>query len=100
MAIRIDPDTIYSRTDLAAVAAEFGLRVDTFLDRLKPRKVFKSAWLGSDILEAWRRAPALGDARELPVGQNRGNRTSRKQPAKDGGGRLIAGRFRPEDLGI
>jgi hypothetical protein len=59
--IEILPNALYTRADLAQILDGSGVDVDTFLGRIKSRKVFKSLWLGSDLLEAVRAAPALAD---------------------------------------
>ena len=96
MATRIDPDTIYTRDDLAEAVSPFGINVATFLSRLRPKKVFKSGWLGSDILEAYRNAPPLGAPCELPHTQGsrpqRSSRGKRRQSDETG--------FTDEELGL
>ena len=84
--IHIDPDAAYSRGLLKeAVCDPLGIDVDTFLSRLKPRKVFRGAWLGSDVLNAWRAAAPLEE---------------RAKPPKAKGRRKRATGFTPEELGI
>jgi hypothetical protein len=61
---RIDPDTLYSREDLKELFADFGLNADTVTGRIRPRKIFRGFFLGSDLLEALRNAPALNDREE------------------------------------
>ena len=80
--IRIERDGLYSRTDLAELLKPFGLDVDTWTARLKPRKVFKSLWLGEDLLDALKAAPALGDPQPLPRARNGGNGKRRKGVGK------------------
>lgn len=78
--IEIKVNCLYSRADLAEMLAPAGLDVDTFIARLRPRKVFKMVWLGADLLKAFEAAPALADrdpAPELPAAKNRGGRKSR-----------------------
>lgn len=89
--VRIDPDTLYSRGDLAEVLAPLGIDPDFFVARIKPRKVFRSAFLGSDLLEAIRRADPLGADRSIPL------------PRSNGGlrqGKKAVGSFTPEELGL
>ena len=90
--IRIDRDAAYTRTALKEqIADPLGIHVDTFLARLKPRKVFRMAWLGEHILEAWRTAPPLDDEPKTPKAKNRGNRGGRTDRTNG---------FAKEDLGI
>jgi len=57
--IRIERDALYSRADLAEMLEGFGLDVDTFIGRQRPRKVFKGLYYGRDLLAALDGAPAL-----------------------------------------
>ncbi len=78
--IRIEPNCLYSRADLAAMLEPAGVDVDHFIARLRPRKVFKMVWLGEDLLAALRTAPALAEkpeVHELPPAATRGNRRRR-----------------------
>lgn len=59
--LALDPNALYSKEDLAALLTPFGLSVDAFLDRVRPRKVFKSVYFGKDLLAALERAPAIKD---------------------------------------
>jgi hypothetical protein len=61
----ISPNILYSRADLIELFGAFGLDGDTVLGRIKARKVFRTCWLGSDLLDALRTAPALNE----PVGE-------------------------------
>jgi hypothetical protein len=73
--ISIDPNSLYTRADLLALLEGSGLDVDTFIARIRARKVFRLLWLGSDILDALRKAPALADrsdAAEIPKARRRG----------------------------
>ena len=101
--IRIGQDTLYSRKDLEDMLQGARLDHDTFIGRLKPRKVFRAFYLGSDILEALRAAPALREDEPLPAEApkpaNSGNRTRRVNIAVPST-KLIGGIFRPEDIGI
>lgn len=77
---KIEENVLYSRADLAEGLAPMGVDVDHFIARLRPRKVFRMVWLGSDILKAFQTAPSLSDqddTPELPHPANRGNRTKR-----------------------
>jgi hypothetical protein len=89
---RILPDALYSRKSLAEVLSPLGIDVDTFIGRLKPRKVFRKAWLGEHILEAFRAAPGLDESNVPPKPKNKGNRNGRGAKS----GRL----FSDADLGI
>ncbi len=51
---KIDPNTLYSKDDIQRELGD-SLDVDTFLNRLQPRKVFKSLYRGKDLLDAWER---------------------------------------------
>ena len=82
LAVRIEPESAYTREALRRLVCEpLGMDVDRFLFRLRPRKVFRKAWLGHDLLEAWKAAPALGeeteDVRPKTRGGRRGKSTSR-----------------------
>ena len=78
--IRIEPNCLYSRADLAAMLEPAGVDVDHFIARLRPRKVFKQLYYGADLLKALDAAPALADRPEgvdFPPATNRGNRRRR-----------------------
>ena len=84
----IDPNSFYSRADLAGLLGPEGVDVDTFTARLKTRKVFRQLWRGADILEAYTVAPGLADrgsddGPDMPKAKNRGNR-SRRAGARKG----------------
>lgn len=84
--IEFNPNTLYTRADLAALLDGSGVDVDFFIAKIKARKVFKMLWTGEDILAALRNAPALAErdeARELPPAANRGNRGRRRKPRSD-----------------
>lgn len=89
--IRIERDVLYTRSDLATILEPAGINVDTFLSRLGPRKVFRMVWLGEDLLEAYREAPALRDEKPMPPPKNRGNRK---------GTGKIGGLFTREEVGL
>ena len=80
---KIDDNTLYSRGDLAEALEPLGVDVDTFTARLRARKVFRACWLGSDLIEALRAAPALGEAGGLPP--------AKAHPARSGGVRHVGG---------
>jgi len=77
--IEINPNALYTRADLAAMLAPAGVDVDRFVARLRPRKVFRAFWKGSDLIEAYDKAPALAEQAEAPIpaAQNGGNRRRR-----------------------
>ena len=80
----IKQNTFYSRDDLSKILSDVRLDVDTFIARLKPRKVFRAGWLGSDLLDAFRKAPAIDERRdklERPRPRNSGNRERRRSKA-------------------
>lgn len=57
--IELNPNTLYTRSDLAQMLEPAGVDVDTFLNRLGARKVFKQLWYGLDLLKAIETAPEL-----------------------------------------
>ena len=59
--IRIDPNTLYSRSDLIEMLKPLGIEADGFIARLRPAKRFRLAWWGEDLIEAIQNAPALGE---------------------------------------
>jgi len=97
--VRIDPCGCYTRPMIEeTICRPLGIDVDGFLSRLKPRKVFRCAWLGADLLEAWRSAPALSEKQEKPRGKNRGNRGRRNLSPT--GENLIGGIFSRKEVGL
>ena len=60
--MRLEPDALYSRRDIETGLKGSGLSVETFLARLKPRKVFRGLWWGRDLLTAYENAEALVEA--------------------------------------
>ena len=89
--VKIKPNYLYSRADLAAMLKPDKVDVDTFIARLKPRKVLRMVWFGEDILAALRSAPVLDDQAEsskpleapaiLPPVASRGKRKRRGRGA-------------------
>ena len=78
--IPIEPNTLYSRADLAVMLEPSGVDVDHFVCRLRPRKVFKMLWLGENILAVLHTAPALAEREAevpLPASSSRGSRKRR-----------------------
>jgi hypothetical protein len=90
--IRIEPNGIYTRDTLKAILDPVGIDVDFFIRRLKPKKVFRLAWFGVHLIEAWEQAPALYETKPTPNGMNRGNRR--------GKGSSKGSIFSDADLGI
>ena len=96
--VRIDPDTCYTRAALKeSVTGPLGVDVDRFLARIKPRKVFRTCWLGSDILEAWRAAEALGTLKDRDSAKSGRKRRARK--AKECRPGTVSG-FDPRKIGM
>ena len=99
--IEILENGLYTRADLAELLGPLGIDADTFIGRLKPRRVFRMAWLGKHIVEAFDTAPALAERGDtsgsagLPAAQNRGNRT-RRGHARDTNGMAALDRLRDE----
>ena len=83
--IRIERDCLYSRADLSEMLNGSGIDVDTFIARLKPRKVFKALYYGADLLKALDEAPALkertADRKAPPKPRNKGGRRPSKSEA-------------------
>lgn len=77
--VRIDPDTLYSRSDLREILDPLGIDPDFFVQRIRPRKVFKQAFLGADLLEAIKTADPLGSTEKaLPPAKNKGGRKTKR----------------------
>ncbi len=62
--IKLDPLAYYTRSDLAELLGPTGVDVDTYIGRLRPRKVFRQLFWGEDLIEAQRQAKGLGEADE------------------------------------
>lgn len=78
---KIEPDGFYSRQDLAELLTPVGVDVDTFLGRLKPRKIFRLVWRGQDLLAAWDATASLVERKEraaLPPARIRTMRPERQ----------------------
>ena len=80
--IELRPHCLYTRNDLANLLSGSGLEVDTFIARLRPRKVFKLLFFGEDLIAALRTAPALSDRSDAPALSSTKNR--QKQRKKHG----------------
>ena len=72
--IRIDPHSLYSRSDLIEMLEPIGIDADGWVARLKPVKRFRFAWWGEDIIEAIQSAPALGEVEEKTAQSTRARR--------------------------
>jgi len=96
----IDPNSFYTRKDLAELLAPAGVDVDSFTARLKARKVFRAFWKGSDLLKAYDAAPELaeraGEAAMLPEPANPGNRKRRGRVRADTNGMRYLDALRDE----
>ncbi len=82
--IEIKPNCLYSRKDLGQMLARSGVDVDFFIARLKPRKIFRMLWLGTDILDALVNASPLSarqEDAEISIQKSNGNRRRRKPKA-------------------
>jgi len=80
------PNALYSRAALAERLAPLGIQVDHFTRRLRPRRVFRMAWLGADILAALASAEALRENPEeagpaMAAPQNAGGRRAAQSQA-------------------
>ena len=94
-------NTLYTRSDLATLLDGSGVDVDTFVGRLKPRKVFRRLFLGRDLLNALDTAPALREeSTDSPASPNAPRKTSGNRPLRRTTKNLIGGHFTPESLGI
>lgn len=95
--VRIDENGVYTRSILRQeVTDRLGIDVDTFLQRLKPKKVFRKAWLGSDILDAWRAAPGLEHQLKTMMPHAYTKRRNLKRKEKGG----VSKGFTPEEIGV
>lgn len=92
--IRIEPDTFYTKDDLETLLQGSGVSAQTFLSRIKPKRVLRMLWKGSDLLTAWDRASEIGQVEgRISSPKNRGGRKSRKVG-------VIGGVFSLEELGL
>lgn len=97
--IQFDWDSFYSRSDLAEMLGPHGVDVDHFISRLRPRRVFRALYRGSDILEAWDRATELSEPATPPPTRHPGGRRGKTASNRRKKG-LIGGVFSPEELGL
>ena len=72
--IRIDPNALYSRADLIEMLKVLGIDADGFISRVKPKKRFRLAWFGRDILDAIYDAPVLGEVEKMTPQASRARR--------------------------
>lgn len=96
--IELQPNVFYTRQDLAELLRPAGIDVDHFIARLKARKVFRSVWLGSDLIEAYRKVTPL-EERDQALCQKRYRKPVTIRRAKKSQG-LIGGTFTPEEIGL
>lgn len=64
---RFDPQTYYTKNDIKVKCDSLGVDVDWFLLVLKPRKVFKGFYKGSDLNAAYDSAIPLEDGVRRPT---------------------------------
>lgn len=83
--VELKSNVLYTREDLAHMLGPAGINVDTFISRLRPRKVFRMAWLGEDLLKAFREAPSLCETEaNLPPVEGEPRRRGRPKAAHAG----------------
>lgn len=92
----IKPNALYSREDLER-ELEGIMDVETFLQRIRPRKRYKSAWWGQDLIDALNgpleeermaaRRRCVASRRGLSARQNRPTRPPGLEPIKLSGER-------------
>ncbi|MCG3198353.1 MAG: hypothetical protein GHCLOJNM_02852 [bacterium] len=97
--IEIHPNRFYTRGDLAELLAPAGVDVDHFIATVKPRRVLKALYRGSDLLTGWDRARELGEPVPIPQAKNSGGRR-RKTGPNGSEDRLIGGIFSREEIGL
>jgi len=62
--IRLEPNALYSRADLAELLKPLGIDADGFISRLKPIKRFRMAWWGTDLIQAIEKVSPLKERAE------------------------------------
>ena len=83
--VELKSNTLYTREDLASMLGPAGINVDTFIARLRPRKVFRMVWLGEDLLDALRKAPSLCEGEvDVPPAGSEPRRRGRPRAARGG----------------
>lgn len=103
--VKIEPNAFYSRQDLIDLLDSVGIDADTFIARVRPRKLFRMAWWGEHLIEALRNTePLTGEEKPIP----RSGITKRLKPRGQGkktqsieeSRRLIGGYFDPREIGL
>lgn len=59
MAFRIDPESLYSRSELAEAFDNLGIDFDAFVRRAGVPRRLRQAYLGGDLLDALKALPTL-----------------------------------------
>jgi hypothetical protein len=96
--IKFDPHALYSRRDLIQMLEPLGIDPDAWIGRIRPKKRFRQAWFGEDLLEAIRKSPALaeksgdGDTTAQPAAAGSRGKRRRLRTTSEGaaGGKLDA----------
>ena len=55
----IHPNALYTRSDLETAFSEMGVDVDTFISKIKPKRISKAVYWGADLIEAINEAEPL-----------------------------------------
>ena len=85
----IRPNALYTRSDLEASFSEMGVDVDAFISRIKPKRISKAVYWGTDLIDAIDQAnPIQGLSRSR----------SRRMPRARSRGKAAA--FTDKELGI
>lgn len=84
--IEIRAHALYSRAALAELLRPIGIDVDFFISRLRPKKIFRAAWFGKDLLDALAEASALGGSGPESNPRSRKRRGARGISSGQGGG--------------
>lgn len=103
--VKIEPNAFYSRQDLVDLLDSVGIDADTFIARIRPRKIFRMAWWGEHLIDALRHTEPL-TVEEKPIPKS--GITKRSQPRCHGkktksfeeSRRLIGGYFDPREIGL
>lgn len=86
MAFRIDPSTLYTRTDLLGELGALGIDADNLIARIRPARRIRQAYWGRDLIEAMNTAPLIT---ELPHAAE-SVKDNLDRPARGGGRRKSA----------
>jgi len=79
----IKPNALYFLDDLARELGAGGLSVRQFLEKVRPPKKFRAAWLGSDLITALETyKPGDRDPEPCVAGKNRSGRKRRSTEAE------------------